>query len=912
MVKNRQKLIIIDGHALIHRAFHALPPLTTKDGLLVNAVYGFTSILMKIIKEFAPDYIAATFDLAKPTFRHEEFKEYKAHRVKAPDELYAQIDYVMEILEAFKIPVFTEPGFEADDVIGTIVTKVNKSNPEIECIIVTGDLDTLQLVNDSTKIFTMKKGLSDTILYDTAAVKERYGFGPDKVVDFKSLRGDASDNIPGVKGIGEKTACEMIKNFGSLEKIYENLESTDLINDRFKSLLREHEKLARQSYRLATIRTDVPLAFSLPTTEAKGFDLQKVYELFQKFEFRSLLTKIPREFAHGKDKEMAEATEKTYAEIKTENGGSYLLIDSDEDFEKFLPEFSVQSYFAIDTESTGLDPITADMLGISLCWEMGRAYYINTCRHPEWLERLKSILENDKVMKIGHNLKYDYQMLKNSGITLRGLNFDTMLAGYLLFPSSRSLKLDDLVFSELGYRMQPIEDLIGPKGKDQLCLTDVDLEKVRFYAAEDADYTWQLYLKLKTQIEKEEMEKLLANFEIPLITILAEMELTGILIDTPLLKKISADFGKKITDLEKEIYKLSGREFNVGSPKQLKEVLFDELEISTKGLKKTKTGISTAAGELEKMRGLHPVIDLVSQFREYSKLKNTYLDALPSLVKKKTGRVHTSFNQAVTATGRLSSSDPNLQNIPIRTEIGRQIRAAFIARPGYELVAADYSQIELRVIASLSGDKKMIDAFRNGDDIHTATAAAIHNISKEAVTFEQRRQAKEVNFGIIYGLGSTGLAQRTGISRTEAKQFIENYLTVYNSVNDYLEQTRILARNKGYAETLFGRRRYLPEINSGVPFIRAAAERMAINMPVQGTAADLMKLAMIEVWRNLSSISEMSRLLLQVHDELVLEVPLADVTKVKDYLRQTMESIHKLAVPIKVDINSGLNWGILK
>lgn len=903
MSKKQEKLIVIDGHALLHRAFHALPPLTTKDGQVVNAVYGFTSILLKIIKEYQPDYLACTFDLAAPTFRHQEFVEYKAQRVKAPDEFYQQIPLTHEVLQAFNIPIYTAEGFEADDVIGSLVTRINKERPDIYCLIVTGDLDTLQLVNKQTEIFTIKRGLGDTIVYDITTIKERFGFGPEKMVDYKALRGDPSDNIPGVKGIGEKTAMELIKNFGSIDNIYQKIDKTDKISPRYKELLKNQEEQARQSYHLSTIVTDLPLPFSLTEMKMTGFEARRVFDLFQKLEFKSLLTKIPNAMSKHSAVPQEIVTNSIDKDVQ------YQLINTDKEWQKFINDLQQQKIFCLDTETTDLDTRRARLLGVSFCWQAGTAYYVNFGDHPQWLKEVSKILADEQIKKVGHNLKYDMQILELAGAPVKGLFFDTLIAAYLLFPPARSLKLDDLVFSELGHKMQPITDLIGPRGKKQINMADVDLAKITYYSAEDADYSWRLYEKLKKDLIDGPLAKLFKEMEMPLITVLSNMELTGIMVDQKFYSELSKQFAKKITDLEKNIYQLAGREFNVASPLQLKKVLFEDLKISVKGLKKTKTGVSTAAGELEKMRGLHPIIDYIEDFREYSKLKNTYLDALPELIDPQSGRVHTSFNQAVTATGRLSSSDPNLQNIPIRTELGRQLRSGFIARSGFKLLSADYSQIELRVVASLAPDEKMLVSFQKKEDIHTRTAAEIFKVPMEQVSFEQRRQAKEVNFGIIYGLGSLGLSQRTGISRPEAKEFIEKYLGLYNGIQKYLEKTKQQAHELGYVETLFGRRRYLPDINSHISYIQAGAERMAINMPIQGTAADLMKMAMLAVAKELSAVSKDSKMLLQVHDELVIEVPEKDVEIVAKFLKEAMENVCVLPAPIVVDIKFGINWG---
>jgi len=932
MTSSHQKFVIIDGNALLHRAFHALPPMTTKDGTLVNAAYGFTSILLKIIKELKPDYICSAFDRKGVTKRAEEFKEYKAQRKKHPDELYAQIPMIEEILSAFNIPVVdsTEDGYEADDVIGTVVKKNTAEHPEIKNIIVTGDLDTLQLVDKNTEVFTLKKGISETFTYNEQAAKDRYGLTTDQLIDFKALRGDPSDNIPGVKGIGEKGATELIQKFHDLENLYAKIEKSD-VRERIKQLLLDQKKEACLSKKLVTIQTNLKTNFKLEDTKIQGFEIKKVADIFARFEFKSLMNKIPLEMQGAASDEMSIETDlkplsmeddkKSVGQGKMkfinltsapqDNTLNYQLINDEKTFAEFLNDLEKQKEFAIDTETTSLNTWKAKLLGISFSWMPNEAYYLNIAIHNDWLKKLAPILENEQIKKTGHNLKYDYEILDMAGIQLQGINFDTLLAGYLLTSGNRNLDLGSLVFSELGYQMQPITELIGEKGKDQLNMQDVPIEKVSWYSCEDADFSLKLKQKLEPQLEEIANLGLLQNMELPLIPVLAKMEKNGIKIDRAFLKELDNRFSKEIKSLEEKIYKLAGTEFNVASPLQLKEILFDKLKIETHGLKKIKTGLSTAAGELEKLMDRHEIIPLISEFREYSKLKNTYTNTLADDADTN-DRIHTSFNQTVTATGRLSSSNPNLQNIPIRTDIGKEIRKVFIAKKGNMLISADYSQIELRVIASLADDKKMIEAFVKGEDIHARTAANINKIEINEVTREQRRAAKEVNFGVIYGLGYVGLAQRTGITRVEAKEFIEKYFTLHPSIKEWLDHTKELARETGYVETLLGRRRYLPDIHSGVQMIKASAERMAINAPIQGTAADLLKMAMIKIHTDLPKISEHSKMLLTVHDELVLEVPKAEVEKVSQFVKQTMENIYTLSVPIVAEVASGNNWGECK
>lgn len=903
MAKKTKKLVIIDSHALLHRAWHAVPPLKTKDGTMVNAVFGYTSLLLNIIKEIKPDYLVASFDVAGGTFRHEEYEDYKATRVKQADEFYDQIPLAYEILEAFNIPILTKKGYEADDIIGTVAATTYKKYKDVETIIVTGDLDTLQLVNDRTKVMTLKRGFNDTIIYDKAAVVERYGLQPEQLIDMKAIMGDSSDNIKGVAGIGAKGATDLIKEFGTLDNVYKNLDK--ISKERTKKLLSEQKKQAFQSQELVTIVQDMPLKWKLSEAELADFDPEAVYEIFQEFEFSSLLNRIPYKEAN-----------QTSNQAFSKKGYDYQLIDSRPDLAKFIKELKKQKLICLDTETSGLDVLTEKILGISFAWTKQHGYFINLRNkdlYQEALDKLKPILEDASIKKIGHNLKFDYKVLKVLDIELQGLEFDTLVAAYLINPN-RGLKLEELAFSYLGYKKLKLIDLFEekPKNKKALEVASIALDKLAWYGVEDVDITLRLYKKLLPLIKDNKNFELLQSIEMPLIPVLADMELNGISLDTDFLKIMSKEFKANIKKLTGKIYKLAGREFNIASPKQLKEILFEELEIPATGIKKTKTGLSTAASELDKLKNTHEIIPLIIEYRELAKLQSTYITALPELVNKNTKRVHTSFNQTVTTTGRLSSSDPNLQNIPIRTALGREIRKAFVAPRNHVLLSADYSQIELRLAASISKDPKMVASFKKGEDIHARTAAEIHKVALKDVTKEIRRTAKEVNFGVLYGLGSLGLAQRTDMNRNEAKEFIDKYFTVYKKINDYIKTTKAFAGRHGFVQTLFGRRRYLPDINSYMPMLKAAAERMAINMPLQGTAADLMKLAMIKIAETLPKIEPKAKIVLQVHDELVLEVPKASVKQVAKFIKTTMENVHKLSVPLIVDIEVGRTWGNLE
>ncbi|MFA5127038.1 MAG: DNA polymerase I [Patescibacteria group bacterium] len=905
MPGKQKKLVIIDSNALLHRAWHAVPPLSTKDGLVVNAVFGFTSLLLKTISELKPDYILAAFDLAGKTFRHEEYADYKAQRIRQAQEFYDQIPLAKEVLAAFHIPVITKEGFEADDVIGTIANTVYKKYPTIQTIIVTGDLDALQLVNDKIKVLTLKRGFNDTIVYDVAAIKERYGLTPKQLIDFKALQGDSSDNIKGVKGIGEKGASDLIGEFGSLDNLYKKIAQAK-IKDRIKELLTKYRAEALASRKLVSIVTDLPLAWKLTDAEWHQFDPEDVYQIFQKFEFNSLLKKVP-----GTKKEHQMSWEIS----QPSKNHNYQIIDSLAAWKKLLAELKQQKIFSLDTETSGLDLFNDYLLGISLSWQDQSAYFINLKNQDLKslvLKNLQPILENPNIKKVGHNIKFDYKVLKLLGIEIKGLEFDTMIAAYLINPN-RGLRLEELAFAYLGYRKLKLSDLLPNQTKKKdIEVAGIPLEKLGWYACEDADITWRLYQKILPIIKDNKNLELLKNIELPLVPVLAQMELNGILLDKEFLHKMQKEFAKDIEALSKKIYQLAGQEFNISSPLQLKKILFEDLNISTQGIKKNKTGLSTAAAELDKMMTAHPIIPLISEYRELTKLQSTYISALPALVNKKTGRLHTSFNQTITATGRLSSSDPNLQNIPTRTSTGRQIRQAFVAPAGAVLLSADYSQIELRLAAALSSDPKMLSSFKKGEDIHARTAAEIHKIPLDKVTKEIRRTAKEVNFGVLYGLGSLGLSQRTGLTRAEAKEFINKYFTIYKKIKAYIDNTKSFANKHGFAQTIFGRRRYLPDIHSSLPMLKSAAERMAINMPLQGTAADLMKMAMIKIQVGLNYISPKAKLVLQVHDELVLEVPKTDLDKVVKFVAKTMENIHKLAVPLITDVEIGKNWGELK
>jgi DNA polymerase I len=912
--KKEHRYMLIDGNALVHRGFHAIPGLTTKTGEPTGAVYGFTSILLRAIKDLKPTHIAASFDLAGPTFRHEQYADYKGTRVKAAQELYEQIPRVKEVVKALNIPIFEVAGFEADDVLGTLAVHLRTQHKDIcDIMIVSGDLDLLQLVNGSVKIYTLRKGLTDIAVYDAKAVKERYGLEPEQMIDYKALRGDPSDNIKGVAGIGEKGASELIQKFGSIENLYKAIHkggaAVKNIKPRTLELLKAGEASARQSYELSKIVTDAPFHIDVPKYHFTRTNLSETIKLFQDLEFKSLVDKLPKNYI-GPVENQESADSDVDAKPVTPSAAIaqvYQLIDTEKKLTALLKKLDKQKELAIDTETNQLDAITGVLVGVSLSFKKGEAYYIPADLVTK-SDDLKKIIVSEQARKIGHNIKYDYLSLQNAGIHMQGLHFDTMVASYLLNAGTRQHSLDALAFNELGYQMQPITELIG-KGKAQITMDQVPVEKVSWYAAEDADMTWRLHEIFKPELKKEKLEKIFSDIEMPLIPVLASMERWGIKLDTKLFEQLSNDAAKQIFALEKDIYKLAGKEFNLNSPKQLQEVLFDDLQLIAG--KKIKTGNSTAASELEKMLGTHPIIEKIMSYRELSKLQSTYLQTLPELVNKKTGRIHTNYNQTIAATGRLSSVDPNLQNIPVRgAGIGAEIRKGFVADKGFQLLSLDYSQIELRVVAHLAQDKNMLKIFKNDEDIHAETAAAIFGVTEKEITPDMRRDAKTINFGILYGVSAFGLSSRISqMQHYSAKEFIEKYFETYPQVKAYIEDVRAQVREQGYVKNELGRRRKFPEIQSSQFFIRAAAERAAINFPIQSLAADVIKMAMINIFKEIAGQGDEIRMLLQVHDELVFEVRQDKVDHYAKLIKPLMENAIKLSVPITVEAKAGPNWG---
>ncbi len=909
MPSSQPLFVIIDGNAIVHRAFHALPPMTTKNGTVVNAVYGFTSMLLKVWRELKPAYLAVTFDVAGGTFRDELFTDYKGTRTKADQSLYDQIPLVHEVVEAFGLKIFEKKGFEADDVIGTITAVTTKAS--IPTLIVTGDMDTLQLVDNHVKVYTLRKGITDVVVYDAAGVTERFGFGPEHVIDYKALRGDVSDNIPGVPGIGEKTATELIKKYGTIDDLYHAVEKKNAADEFKPSVLKkliEGKDKALMSRELATIRRDVPdLSFTLEDCRIRPFERERIMELFQKFEFVSLLKRLPELGSAGASSEENKSKKTSKTSLKP----TFLFheVATEKDLEQVKKKIRAEKKYVarIITSGENLFATTITHLVVIIKDE---AYSIN----GNLITGFSDIFADASLEFIGHDLKTSIKHLSVHGIKVANNLSDIMIASYLLNPGTRTTDLSSIALKTLG------KELVAPEGQGSLFGVDTRV------VAEELWYVHKIAEALAKELAAIDDYGLFKKMEMPLIAVLASMELNGITLDTEKIKAIAAEVEADIKKTTATVYELTGTEFNIASPIQLRDVLFDKLAIPVEGVKKGKTGLSTSAESLEKLRDLHPVIPYIEQFRELTKLQNTYIDVLPTLINPITHRIHTTFNQAVAATGRLSSTDPNLQNIPVRTRLGREIRTAFTAAPGNILVSADYSQIELRVVASLASDEKMMEIFKRGDDIHRATAAAIHGVAQEDVTKEMRYAAKEINFGVLYGMGTYGLSWRAGIPHWQAKEFIEKYFEEFKGVKEYLDRTLEFTRKEGYCETLFGRRRYIPELVSSNYQVRSAAERMAVNHPIQGTAADIMKLAMIEVEKKLNDLKPQTpsfsvestfrplspKLLLQVHDELVVECPPDEAEGVGNLMKQTMESVVELRVPVKVEVKQGFRWGELE
>jgi DNA polymerase-1 len=913
----KKKLVLIDGHSLAYRAFHALPEdMKTSQGELTNAVYGFTSMLLNVLRDEKPTHIAVTFDKGL-TFRHEMYAEYKAHRAKMPDEMRIQMDRVRQVVETMGIPIFEQEGYEADDLLGTLSRQAAEQG--VDTLIVTGDTDILQLADEHTRVLTSRWRFSDTVIYDAEGVRQKYGLAPAQLADYKGIVGDKSDNIPGVRGVGEKTAAKLLQQYGTLESVYEHLNE---VQGRFRSKLEAERDSAFLSRQLGVIKRDAPVQLDLDACRVRSFDREPVMDLFRELEFRSLFERmvdsepskpagIPHQLSLFGD-EPAEALEETSL-------ADYQIVADEEALHQIVAHLKKAQALTLDTETTGTDPMQAELVGIALTDATERGWYIPVNGPPGdpqlsqkvVLEVLAPLLQDAKLPKYGHNLKYDIAVLERAGAPVEGLAFDTMVAEWLANPASKNLGLKNLAWARLKQRMTPITDLIGT-GKDQLTMEQVPVAQAAPYACADVDMTHRLVDVLKPELEGKRLWSLFTDVEMPLIPVLTAMETAGVRLDVAFLEQMSEQLTGRLGELETQIQETVGYAFNANSTQQLSDALFKTLGLPTQGMRRTKSGhYSTAAGVLERLRGKHSVIDLILEYRALAKLKSTYVDALPQMVNPHTGRVHTSYNQTGTVTGRISSSGPNLQNIPIRTELGRQVRRAFVAEPGWQLLSADYSQVELRVMAHISGDKGLLEAFARDEDIHATTAAAIMNVPLADVTSDERRVAKAVNFGLSYGQTAYGLANATGLTQAEAEDFIKAYFERFPKVREYIDLTKASATRQGYVETLMGRRRYFPELLPGskAPHnARQAAERMAINAPIQGTAADIIKIAMIDLHKALREQGLRTRMILQVHDELVVEAPDEEIEPVKTLIRQVMESAFELQAALKVDLKVGRNW----
>ena len=898
-----QRLILVDGSSFLFRAYHAMPDLQTRDGQLTGAIYGVTNMLRKLIKECDPELIAIVYDAKGKTFRHELYDQYKANRPPTPPELVSQIQYVHEITRAMGLPLLCISGVEADDVIGTLAAQA--TNIQQDVLVVTGDKDMAQLVNEHvTLIDTMK----DQTL-DIQGVIDKFGVRPDQIIDYLALMGDTSDNIPGVPKVGPKTAAKWLAAYDTIDQIIEHAED---IGGKVGESLREHIQQLPLSQELTTIKLDVELEYASDTLRFSEPDHDALARLYKKLEFNTWARELPTDDSHWAD-EFEDKAEETPG-IETQYS---TILDADS-LDEWLAALTDSEIFALDTETTSLDAQQAQLVGLSFCVEAGKAAYL-PLRHSyagvpaqldfaQTMAKLKPILENPKYKKVGQNLKYDAIVLKHHGIDLQGIEFDTMLESYVLEAGVTRHDMDTLAMRHLDIKTIAFKEIAGV-GKKQLTFDQIDLQLAAPYAAEDADITLRLHHVLNPKVQNTPaLKKLLTEIEMPLLPVLARTETNGVLLDANLLGQQSLELGTKLGEIEKACHKAADEVFNIASPKQIQVILYDKLGLPV--LKKTPKGQpSTAESVLQDLAGEgHTLPQLILEHRSLAKLKSTYTDKLPKLIHPKTGRVHTSYHQAVAATGRLSSSDPNLQNIPIRTKEGRRIREAFIAAPGYKLLAADYSQIELRLMAHLSGDKRLVDAFKQGKDVHSTTAAEVFEVALEDVNTEQRRRAKAINFGLIYGMSAFGLARQLNIGRAEADEYISVYFNRYPGVKKYMDEMRKIAADQGYVETLHGRRLYLPEINSRNYNRRQYAERTAINAPMQGSAADLIKLAMIEVDKWLLKDAPDTRMILQVHDELVLEVPEAQLETCEQKLVELMMGVADLIIPLEVDTGSGDNW----
>lgn len=921
------KLFLLDAYALIYRAYYALikSPRINSKGFNTSAILGFVNTLEDVLKKESPTHIGVAFDPSGPTFRHEAYKEYKAQREETPEAIRLSVPIIKDIIRAYKIPILEVPGYEADDVIGTLATEAGKRG--ITTYMMTPDKDYGQLVSENVFMYRPKYGDKEFDIMGIEEVKAKFNIeSTSQVIDMLGLMGDSSDNIPGCPGVGEKTAQKLISEFGSIENL---LEHTDQLKGAIKTKVESNVEKIKFSKFLATIKTDVPIELDMDSLKRETPDEEKLRSIFEELEFRTLLERV---FKSDKKPAAKQAPEKQalqgdlfgfFADDNTEEQKNsslkrledtdydYQLIDTEDKINDFLRIILTKEILSLDTETTGTDAMSAELVGMSFSYKENQAFYVPAPQDREEAQKIvdkfKPVFENEKSIKVGQNIKYDMIVLANYGVSIKGQMFDTMIAHYVLQPELHH-GMDYLAEVYLKYDTIKIEELIGAKGKNQRNMRDLSPTDIYKYACEDADVTLKLKNILEKELETNGVKELFEEIEMPLVPVLAYIERNGVRIDTEALKETSRHFTIRMREIEEEIYKLAGMEFNVSSPKQVGEVLFDRLKIVEKA-KKTKTGQYVTSEEvLESLKGKHQIVEKILDYRGLKKLLSTYIDALPELINPKTGRIHTSFNQTVTATGRLSSSNPNLQNIPVRDDDGKEIRKAFIPDDGCEFFSADYSQIELRIMAHLSEDDNMIEAFREEQDIHAATAAKIYKINIDEVTREQRSKAKTANFGIIYGISVFGLAERLNVDRKEAKELIDGYFENYPKVKVYMDESIRSARDKGYIETIFKRKRYLPDINSRNAVVRGYAERNAINAPIQGSAADIIKVAMIRIYKRFMDEGIKSKMILQVHDELNFSVLREEKEKVQQIVISEMEAAYKMKVPLLADCGWGQNW----
>lgn len=916
-----KKFYLLDAYALIYRAYYGLirSPRINSKGQNTSAIFGFLTTLNEVLQKEQPDLLAIGFDPAGHTFRHELFPEYKAQREATPEDIKKAVPIIKDLIKAYRIPILEVPGFEADDVIGTMAKAAVREGYEVRMI--TPDKDYAQLVEPNLLMQRPGHGNAPWEILGPQEVCEKYGLqSPLQVIDYLALMGDAADNIPGCPGVGPKTATTLLQQFGSCEDI---IAHSSELKGAVRKKIEEHVDEIKLSKVLTTIKTDVPLQYDFEQFKIEEPDKEALRQIFTELEFRSFLTKLD---GPQKSSKSASVELSLFGSESTEDKGNdserlfsrlenlsyeYKLIENETEAKELADFLLTNEIFSLDTETTSIEALDAKLVGLSFSTEDFRAWYVPVSRETEKakkiLEIFRPVYENPKILKVGQNLKYDLTVLANYDIHLSGPLFDTMLAHYLIQPELRH-NMDYLAEIYLNYKTIHIEELIGPKGRGQKNMGDLEPKDIYKYACEDADVTLRLMKPLAEELRKNGVEEVFQNIEMPLMPVLARMERNGVVLDTDTLKEVENDFTVRLQTLEKDIYELAGHEFTINSPRQVGEVLFGELKLSEK-VKKTKSGqYSTSEEVLRDLHSKHPIVQKILDYRGLKKLLSTYVEALPKLINPVTGHIHTSFNQAVTATGRLSSSNPNLQNIPVRGEDGREIRKAFIPEEGEIFFSADYSQIELRIMAHLSGDEHMIEAFNAGHDVHAATAARIFHKDIKDISKDERRKAKTANFGIIYGISAFGLAERMDVSRTEAKELIDSYFEMYPKIKDYISKAVDTAREKGYIETEFGRRRYLPDINSRNAVVRGYAERNAVNAPIQGTAADIIKIAMIRVQQRLDAEGCKARMMLQVHDELNFSVPVDEFDKVKRIVIEEMQGAYKMSVPLEADCGEGKNW----